>query len=319
MPARKGLRTRKPQKKQMPARKIAAGKSSKMKMTPAQIRKHFAKQQAEARAKQAAAGKKEGAKQVMKRAKSALAKFKVNKKKDKGKLIFISARGTRNPQSKKYNTKGYLVYVNKNGKKELVKQNKYGYKATSFPNLKLPSAPKYTESRQKILLARRKKTLSGKTKKPILSGQIVPKNPKHSFASDVVQSFIDQIEEALGKRRGEKKFVLELAIKTKEIPQPILIAIDFDGYEYERQTDDEEKADWLMRVIWREISNTLAAFGFVTSGSANHIRSLGINKGKPQEKWLTKDGQAWERRHKEIVTIEVFEWKIDEVKFHKKK
>jgi hypothetical protein len=225
----------------------------------------------------------------------------------------------RNPQAKRYNAKGYLVYVNKNGKKELVKQNKYGYKATSFPNLKLPSAPKFTQSRQKILLARRKKTLSGRTKKPLLSGQIVPNDPKNSFASDVVQEFLDTIEEALTKRRGEKKFVLELAIKARELPQPIQIAIDLDGFEFERINYEEEKFDWLMRTIWREISNTLAAFGFVTSGSANHIRALGINKGKPKEKWLTRDGEVWERRHKEIITIEVFEWKVDEVKFHKKK
>lgn len=287
-------------------------------MSPAQIRKQFAKQAAESKAKQAAAGRREGQKQVMKRAKAALRKFKPNKK-DKGGLIFISSKGKRNPQSKKYNTKGYLVYVNRNGKKELVKQNKYGYKATSFPNLKLPSSPKFTKSRQKILLARRKKTLSGKTKKPILSGQIIPKNPTHSFASDVVQQFLDTIEDALAKRRGEKKFVLELAIKTRELPQLIQIAIDLDGYEYERIRDDEEKFDWLNNTIWREISNTLAAFGYVTSGSANHIRSLGINRGKPMEKWLTRDGEVWSRRHKEIITIEIFEWKIDEVKFHKKK
>jgi hypothetical protein len=123
----------------------------------------------------------------------------------------------------------------------------------------------------------------------------------------------------LNKSRGEKTFVVSVAIKAREIPQILTVEIGVDGHEFERLAEYEAQVDWLERVFWANISNSLAYYGFVSSGSAAHIKSLKQNKGKPMEKWQVEGGGLWDRRHKDIITIEAFEWKIEAVKYHKKK
>lgn len=320
MPARKGVRTRKPQKNSKRQPKTKARKRNLIgtkKLSEKKIIVGLAKQEKANREKSARIGRAQGKKQQIARARDAVKKLRV-KKADRGKLLFISVNGKRNPHHKKITRKGYLVYVTKNGTKKLVKQNKYGYKATSFPNLRLPLNPHLAKQREKILLARRKLNLKKRVLRPKAHGTIIPDDPKHSWASDVVEKFFGVVEDYLETQRTEKTFLLSIAIKAREIPQILTVVIDVDGHDFERLETYEDQADWLMRTFWADISSKLASYGFVSSGSAAHIKALRRNHGKPMDQWEVKDGGLWDRRHKDIITIEAFEWKIEAVKFHRK-
>lgn len=329
MPAKRGD-TRKKSKTAKPNKAArnspSPAKASKMYLTPSQIRDRFAKQKLQEKAERKAKSQKREARKTIQRAKLALKNFKPSKK-DAGKLIFISPGGKRNPHQhggkkskdgkRTYDRKGYLVYVNKNGKKELIKQHRHGYKTSSFSNVQPPLASKYSDSRRKIYEAR---TARNKRGKAIVLGRgsIVPATKKASFTDAVVDKFSDAIQGQLDKIRGQKRFNIRVMIKLSGIDEPVIALIPID----KPDNASIEKAgtrNFVKQKLYAHISSDLAKAGFVTMGSSNHIRSLPWNDGKPRNKWEARPGVKWDRWNKDIVTVDVFEWIFEKNKFTKAK
>lgn len=335
MPARKGVRTRKKIKTASKRTKTVQKRStsrnppqkfSVKKLSPSQIFKQFEKQRIAQQEKSAIAGRKQAEKEKLSRAKSALRSFKP-KKTDKGQLIFISSGGKPNPHykgkrlaksGKVYDRKGYLVYVTKTGKKQLVKQNRYGYSATSFSNLRPPLGSKFTTSRQKLYAARTAKNKSGKA--VILArGSIVPKTKQAAWTDAVIDKFSTAIEKQLNATRGQKRFNIKILIKLAGIDQPVQALIPIDKPD-NVTIDKGGEVNFVRKTLYAEMSDYLAKAGYVTSGSANHVRSLPFNQGKTPDKWtVNKQGKKWDRWNKEIVSVEVFEWIFEKVKYTKAK
>lgn len=320
-PARKTV-----QNKPTPRRKKSSPIPTRT-LTPAQIARLLSVQQTQAQATAAAAGRAQASKQAKLRATKAFKAFKP-KKTDRGKLIFISSGGKRNPhhhgkvksktsKGKVYDRRGYLIYVGKTGKKQLIRQHRHGYKATSFSNLQPPLASKFSKSRQKIYAARVAKNQSGK---PIIlgRGQIVPKSKGASFTDAVVEKFSEAIEKQLEKVRGQKRFNIKILVKLKGIAEPISVFVPIDRPDH-AAIEKGGIENFVRQKLYAHLSSDLAAQGLVTAGSANHIRKLSWNEGLPQEEWQFKPGLAWDRRDCDIVQVEVFEWLFEAVKYTKGK
>lgn len=297
-------------------------------MSPRQIARQFQNQATEARQRQKAIGKASATKQATQRAKAAAASFKP-KKSDAGKLVFISSGGKRNPhhhgknkgkgsnKGKAYDRKGYLIYVTKTGRKQLIKQNRYGYKATSFANVQPPLAPKYSASRQKIYAARSGRNQAGKV---IVLGRgvIVPKSLRSGFTDSVIENFSDILETQLAKTAGQKRFNIKVMMKLKGIDNPVVALIPIDKPD-NVAIEQGGIRNFVKKKLYAHLSSDLAAAGYVTSGSANHIRSLPWNEGKDKEEWEARPGIQWDRADKDIVNVEVFEWILEKNKFTKAK
>lgn len=310
------------EKRKKQLRKIAASKGWSKSMTPLQIQKKLLQQQAEQQEKSAQIGKKRAAKETVKRAKTAVSKFRPRKV-DRGNLVFISSGGKRNPHhkgknktgSKTYDRKGYLVYVTKTGKKQLIKQHRYGFKATSFSNLQPPLAPKYSKTRQKIYESRAGKTQSGRT--VILQrGSIVPTSKKQSFADNVVEKFAKAVQGQLNKTRGQKRFNIKIMVKLTGIDQPVVALIPIDKPD-SISVHKGGIINFVKKKMWAHISSDLAAAGYVTAGSANHIRSRKWNKGLTREEWTVDGHNPWDRSEHEVVEVDVFEWIFEKNKYSK--
>lgn len=240
----------------------------------------------------------------------ALKNFKPAKS-DKGKIVFVGTKGSRNPHWKSKSRKGYIVYVDKNGKKQLLKQPKTGYAATAHKNVQVKVTKKTRTAAKEFQQRRRTLTKEGK---PIVrgKGEVTTGAKGNDFNDKAVNKMAASIKKAVESQAGQRVFIVS-AKAFITLPDGTSKVIDISV--------DIAKADhisiklagmknFVRQKFYAFMARELGYLGFVTSGSDNHIRQLKENKGRTRDKW-TKGGQAWEGRYKEIVRLEALEWKIE--------
>lgn len=247
---------------------------------------------------------------VQKKAEQATKAFKV-KASDKGKLVFIGVDGARDPALK--GRKGYLISVSKTGKKMLLKQKKHGYKPTRFPP-ELPLDKRFSKQRKAFTLSTRRMTARG-TAIVRSQGKIKPKSA-YEFSDKTVSKIAKDIRKAIQQQQSQRVFVVRIIA--------LVILPDKTTRTYETQIPIQ-KADriaialagiknFVSQKVYAFLARELSYDGFVSSGSANHIRKLKGNRGKARSTWKDKHGEAWRGREDEIVRIEQLEWIIEQAK-----
>lgn len=267
--------------------------------SPATIAKQLAKQKAQRKLAIA-----------RKRATVARNVFRVRKS-DKGKFVFIGVDGKRNPQSK--GRKGHLIYVTKSGKKWLTKHK--GKIADFKPRTLSETEPpinrnlgKAAQRWQKSRLVRLKSgsaATKGKGK--------VKSNNQWDFSDKTVSSIAGSLKKTIEGQASRRVFLINAMILCKtetgelltfEISVPIAkpdhISIEKGGLE-----------NFVRMKFYAFLAKELAAAGYVTSGSANHVGRLRENRGEFREDW-TKDGMKWEGADREQLRIVQIDWTIDQ-------
>ncbi len=243
-------------------------------------------------------------------AQKALKNFKPTKA-DKGKIVFIGTKGSRNPHWKSKQRKGYVVYVDKNGKKQLLQQPKTGFAATAHKNVQVPltkktrTAAKQFQERRRILTKHGSAIVRGK-------GDVTTGQRGNDFNSKAINAMAKSIKKAVESQAAQRVFIIS-AKANITLPdgsnRTVDIAVDIAKADHIAIKLGGMK-NFVSQKFYAFMARELSYLGFVTSGSDNHIRQLRENKGKARDKW-TKGGMAWEGRYKEIVTLEALEWKIE--------
>lgn len=62
------------------------------------------------------------------------------------------------------------------------------------------------------------------------------------------------------------------------------------------------------------MARELAFAGYVSNGSANHIRRLSDNQSRERDEWKDRRGEPWSGRNKQQVEIIKIEWQIEQAK-----
>lgn len=272
----------------------------------------LSKKQVAARlAKQAEQSKQE---RLLKNARAALRHFKVRKG-DRGRIVFIGVKGQRNPQSK--GRKGYAIDVTKTGKKRLILDKDKRIKPEKISNVKIPFQKRFKNKIRSFQSARLVKVKRGKVNRPVIRGQgnLDTGNSAYDFNERVVSKIARSVSKALSSVKSHRIFLVSVNILVEladgetrvfsfavPIERPDHIAIKLGGI-----------VNWLRKKFYAAMANELRYEGYVSSGSANHIRHLNENYGVRKTNW-TQGDEPWRGQDLEVVKILTIEWKIEQSK-----
>lgn len=244
------------------------------------------------------------------KATKAVSSFRTRKA-DRGHIVFVSLKGKRNPQSK--GKKGFLVYVTKTGKKRLVKE--YGEKRSlprkisefNIQNKKYLQTPiKEFQAKRKMLVSTGKAQVKGKGKAAVKGA--------YDFSDKIVKKIARNIQKTMSAQRAKRVFNIAVNVLIRlpdgstqtiafEVPiaRPDHVAIRLGGIE-----------NFVRQKFYAFMAQQLAFLGYVTSGSANHIRRLADNQGADREDWVDKNGEPWRGADNDVVHILEIQWQIEQ-------
>ena len=236
------------------------------------------------------------------RAFKALKKFRPRKR-DRGRLVFINQKGKR---TRSKSSVGYLVRVKRTGKAVVVKDVKAGYAGIRLSSVIIP----IDKRGQQFIESRKARNSEGKS---IVKGRITVEKIKgpNDFNDKIVEQLADKLRATIQKQASQRSFAIEALVliergdgstKVYSFSVPISkadhIAIEVAGMR-----------NFVRQVFYKHLAQQLSFDGYVTSGSANHIRRLPENKGIEKDKW-TKGSFRWESNEHKQVKIRKIEWRI---------
>lgn len=293
--AKPNKRKRKRKRKPLP-RKSQRG--TVRKISPSQLRKQLEKQKFQRKLVR-----------QEKQAFKAKASFRVRKA-DKGKIIFIGTKGERDATRK--GRKGYLIYVTKSGKKQLLKQKtrREPYKASTITDLNIPLKKKLRIAQKQFFKSRLVKTQSGR--EVVKAKGSFDITGAWDFSDSVVTKLAKPLRKALEAQRSRRSFLIRAMVlieleygseKTYEINVPIdrsdNVAIKLAGVE-----------NFIRYKFYAYMARELAFDGYVTSGSSNHVARLKQNQGEERQNWTQDDGNKWRGNESQVVKIREIQWQI---------
>lgn len=230
-------------------------------------------------------------------------------KAERGQFVFIGRNGKRNPTGK--GRKGFLVYVTKSGKKQLIRaKGQKDYRPRTISSYNIPFVKKFKTAEKDFMLARLEKTSEGSR---VVRGRgKVSVSGAWDFSDKVISSIAGKVRKTIEGQRSRRSFLIRANVlveksdgstKVYEVIVPIdradNVAIKLAGVEA-----------FIRQKFYAFMARELAYDGIVTSGSANHIRRLKQNQGLPQEEWTQRDGNKWRGNESEIVKIRQIEWEV---------
>lgn len=281
-----------------------------------------------------------------KAARAARAGYKPRKK-DRGKVLMIGVKGQRDPQAK--GRKGYLVYVTKTGKVWLqkVKGIKEPFKPRKLREIEIPLKKNLHKKIEVFLQSRLVTVKRGKmtdaelVKKAVkasgkmglrgdaaarmqdfqLSGRgrgagKVKAGGAHDFNGKIVKKIAKHLQSVLRKQASQRVFTIQ-AIGLIQLPTGEREVIEF-SVPIERGDRDGIDLGGIENFVklkfYSFMAKQLSFMGYVSAGSANHIRSLSDNEGVDEGEWVDKNGQSWAGNDLEIARIISLEWRIEQSK-----
>lgn len=247
------------------------------------------------------------AEKLAKAANKAVTKFRPGKK-DRGNLVFVSTTGKRNPQTK--GRKGYLVWVSGTGKKYLIPPK--SFTAKKITEINIPIQKRLRKATKKFTATTLEQT--GKTRRAVVkgSGRVTPTGRVNDFDEKVVSTIARSIQRTINAQQSRRVFLIETNVLV-ELPDKTTRAY-FIQIPIAKQDRDSIQLggieNFVRQKFYAFLAKQLEFDGFVTRGSANHVRKLAENKGVPKSQW-TKKGIAWNGRH-DSVTVKILqiEWRI---------
>lgn len=297
-----------------PVRKKAEVRRLKRKLSPAHIQRQRekARQARELKITLAYAKQKEGDKLQRREDKARLAVRKFRPRKaDRGRYVMVGTKGGRNPQEKGH--KGFLVFIDRRGKKKLQEDYNKGYLARKIGEMEIPILKTRNKARKEFLRARRVLMKSGRFVVKG-SGHLKMKG-QYDFNDKTVDKLAKAIKKTIVAQRSKRRFLITAMVlvrlpdgkeKAYTVEVPIdkadHISIEIGGIR-----------NFVRQKFYAFMARELAFDGYVTSGSANHIRRLKENEGLDRDDW-TKDGQVWEGHDYETVRILTIEYRIEQIK-----
>lgn len=285
-------------------RSVSRRSVTSRKLSPAQLKKLLLEREERKRLKR-----------QEERAHAAVKKFRVRKA-DRGSMVFIGTGGQRNPSKK--GRRGFLVYVTRTGKKRLLKQpGNEPYRARTITDIQAPfkGGKKFRLATEQFKKSRLIKTSEGGYVERG-KGSLKTSNTQWDFTDKEVKKISNSLSKAFKSVRSHRTFLVQAKI----------LAYDSDGEEHVFEINVPiDRADniaiklaglqnFVRQKFYAELSAQLHYAGYVTSGSANHVRRLKQNTGKDRSEWKLDNGLKWRGNEDTVVKIRTISWRILQAK-----
>jgi len=253
------------------------------------------------------------------------------RKSDAGKFVMIGTKGQRNPQAK--GRKGYLVYVTKTGKKWLAKRGgKRPFLSGKISELN-PGDKRLAKAAKQFRQSKLR-TFQGKpvlrTKRPKAKGDVETAFDKqtgkeseraeygetletggkgHDFSDAMVRTLTSELETRFGQtgRKTPMLFTALLLLESGEVVQVQIAIPTLDKIQYQFGG----LRAFIRGGFYASLAQQLAFLGYVTSGSANHIRRV-TGKKFSKANWQRYHDKTWTGKTPSVVTITRIDWKLEE-------
>jgi len=258
------------------------------------------------------------------------------RKSDHGKVILIGKGGGKNPQSK--GRKGYAAYVTKTGKVWLLNTGtKDAYKPRKARDIQLPvrrnihkavdtfkrkqlSHRKVTRDRDEIKAAvnrANRKGLKGDTAALAIDFDLkgsgkgrgqVKGSKGHDFNRKMVDKLASDFRKVIKSQQGQRSFQIEV-IALVRLSDGSKDVVEFT-VPIARNDHDAIRIggikNFVEKMFYKHLAGQLSFRGWISSGSANHIRQLANAGTEVDEDRLAQIEQG----ELTIVTIEQIEWRM---------
>lgn len=296
-------------------------------MTDRQLAERFAKQKRADREQR-----------TWKKLAKVISKFRPRKA-DRGRIVFLGANGARTAADR--NRKGVAIYVNRNGKKQPVRQyDRKTKRLEKHAHLRKINSVDVSRVRSK----RAKKTFLQAYTNRIASGTLseIPQSGRTELSgrqrkiscagtrfcgvffskridrqSDAARQIGKELARAANTTKSKRDFLVTIGISVKVVKtgETYFIVTQRRFARRDRQiTTRAECIDFIGREIYGFLARDLQSRGLVLTGSATHIKQLKENRGKKRKNW-TKDGFLWEAHDSNDVKLQQIEWRIDQQTF----
>jgi len=251
-------------------------------------------------------------------------------KRMRGKIIFVGLDGK--AIKGRSNRKGYAVYVNRNGKKQLIrKYNRRTRLLEGYPEARQLKSLDVTRARSKrarrqfmtqflIPAARGEMERKGRkglsTRRVRYAGGI--KTDKFYLKSDSVTQIGKELAKACNGVKSRKDFLVSIGfwLRDNEGKTHFVEINRRFARRDDQRTNPAECGAFLGMEVYGFLAKELTSRGLVLSGSAGHIRRLKQNRGEARDEW-TKGGFLWEGHDSLDATIVKIEYRIDQQSFGK--
>lgn len=246
----------------------------------------------------------------LERAQKAARKFRPRKN-ERNSIVFIGLKGDRGVAAK--GRKGYAVYIDSKGRKKILSLRKHGLRPVFLSEVDFNNTRGTRVARKKFIASQRKTTAKGNA--VVKSKGIVKPSGPYDFSDKVVKKIAKSLKKSFDSQMSQRRFLVNALVlirlpdKTTRvyniqvpIAKPDHIAIAVGGME-----------NFVRHKFYAFLARELAFDGFVTAGSANHVRRLKANKGKSRDQWTDNNGERWRGNEDEVVRIERIEWKIEQM------
>ena len=224
----------------------------------------------------------------------------------------IGVKGQKNPQNK--GRKGFLAYVTKTGKVWILKgRKKDPYKARKMRELEpegsnraLRKAAKKFDEAKLVLTKRGKPVVRGR-------GKVLP-GAGFEFSDNVVSTIAKDLKNAIEAQQSRRSFnvrintLVELPDGTKRVYET---SVPIDKQDRQAVEIGGVK-NFVRQKVYCFLARQLQFDGFVSQGSANHVRRLSANKNKERGEWIQRDGSKWRGNESAVVKISAMEYKIEQ-------
>lgn len=256
------------------------------------------------------------------RAKVARDRYKPRKG-DRGKLVLIGVKGQRNPAAK--GRKGYLVYVTRTGKKWLIKTSD---KSKPFAPRKLTDIepPHRKNLRRAVGNFQRSKLVTvarGQTRAVVKGrGSVTGMARGSDFNESVINTIARKLKRVIEAQRSQRAFLIKVGILIELAgggTQRIEFSVPIDKADHITIRLDGLK-NFVRFKFYAFMARELMFFGYITSGSANHIRRV---MKTPVDAGVWEDYHAqnnpganlqWDMPRFEVVKILAIEYEIQQAK-----
>lgn len=235
------------------------------------------------------------------------------RKKDRGQLVFIDTTGKREPG--KANRKGYVIYVTRTGKKWLLREKKakQPLKARTKSRVNLPAGARFRHAKEEFV---RKRLLTVHQQAIVKGTGSVKAGGAHDFSNSVSDRIAASVKKVVGSQASHRIFVVEfmalVRLPSGEV-QTISGSVPIEYPDHVAISNIGIRA-WVRHKFYSFLARELAFAGYVTNGSANHIRRLKGNSKRTRGNWKDSRGELWSGRYKEQVELLKIEWKIEQAK-----
>jgi hypothetical protein len=251
------------------------------------------------------------------------------KKSEWGKINFVGVKG--GVIKGRSGRKGYGVYVNRNGKKQLLRKYNRRVKAMEqWPEARQLKSLDVSRARSKrakkqfltaylnpVARGEMRKSKKGISRKAVrYSGEL--SETKFYRGGDAVKVIAKELARASNGVKSRKDFLVSIGFwLTGKDKETHFVEINRRFSRQDRQKAEVgECADFLGLEVYGFLAKELTMRGLVLAGSAGHIRRLKQNRGKSRDEW-TKEGFLWEGHDSLDVNLEKIEYRIDQQSFGK--